>query len=286
MKTLIVLDTNRINSEDFKKNLPGGDYIELVNYVIENNLQDKIHIGITETVLRELHNHKKKAYLTAITNINTSASKIQGTPDHNIKISCPPTEEYQERILKEMEAELSNHSFVKVIKLPNSKKPSALDKIIEMCNDEQKRFNDQLIVEEIRHYRYLNNYNRVFLLTSNIKDFQDYCPSNIEIVVSKDELMKSLSSIYFISDTEEERKLKSFLQTDYAKEMIGKDITNEYGYPVKVLKLEIEHDDTLEDGCFVIKSTSCIEDIMEDVEHKIIFDNINNMIIETEEIPE
>jgi len=151
VKTLIVLDTNTINNYDYKNCRPGGDYFQIVDYIKNNKLDKDINLAITETSERELYRHKRDSYRSDFQNLTNAEQKLQGTPKHSIKITAPIPQDYEKEILQNMQSELTKYNFVKILRLTKSKKIVAFDSIVEHCNENQDRLNDQLIIEEIRY---------------------------------------------------------------------------------------------------------------------------------------
>lgn len=268
MKILIAIDTNRINTSNYKNGLLGGDFETIVDYIQTNQLQSDIRIAIPETVTREIFNHKRKQYDEDITKLNTDSRKIQGTPGHTINIITPDPKGFYKLLKEDMEKQIHKYEFVKIPRLSNVKKTEALDSIIENCNEDQSRLNDQLIIEEIKHYRYLQNYDRIILYTDNIGDFQNYIPDNIEISISWEILKDSLDAIFLIGDTEEEIKFKKFLETDYPQELIKEACKDTIGSDLELTKVQYDHmvpEVFGEEAFFVVK----FEGIGKGVKYKI-----------------
>jgi hypothetical protein len=196
---------------------------------------------IPSTVIREIYKHKKEAYLDCFSVFNKSLREIERTPGHDIKTKFPKKETYLKNLYNRINNHLIEYDFVKKSEISHSRKAEALDNLIINCEEAPERLNDQMIIEEIRTYRYLSNYDRVILYTSNKKDFEDFIPEEIELFCSYDELISSLDSIFMIPETSEEASFIKFLKTDYAEELIENFCKEVIGADYKHNSYKYEH---------------------------------------------
>lgn len=280
MKVLIALDTNQIDTSNYKTGRPGGNFETLINYIRDHKLEKQLNLIIPETVTKELFRHIKSNYDGDLTKLDCIKKSMDRTPNHEIKLILPNVDDYYKYIRKQINSEVLKYSFIKISKLPESKKVDALNSLIENCDEDQTRFHDQLIIEEVKHYKYFNNYDRVFLFSNNAKDFNDFLPSNIELYTSWEDLKQTLDALFIIGDTEEETKFKRFLEGNYSKELIGEACKNSIGTDLKLTKVEYDHmvpEVEGEEAFFVVK----FEGIGKEVKHKVkgeVFFNTTNTI--------
>ncbi|MDD3474996.1 MAG: hypothetical protein PHP08_03830 [Candidatus Dojkabacteria bacterium] len=280
MKILVALDTNQINTNNYKTGRPGGNFETVINYIRDNKLVNQINILVPETVTRELFMHIKNSYnddLTKLTNIKKSMDR---TPNHEIKLTLPNAEDYYKYIKKQINSEILKYNFIKIPKLPESKKIDVLNSLIENCDEDQTRFHDQLIIEEVKHYKYFNNYDRVFLFSNNGKDIRSYLPSNIELYTSWEEMKQTLDAIFIIGDTEEETKFKRFLEENYSKELIREACRNSIGIDLKLNKVEYDHmvpEVAGEEAFFVVKFEGVGKEIKYKIKGEVFFNTTNTI---------
>jgi rRNA pseudouridine-1189 N-methylase Emg1 (Nep1/Mra1 family) len=85
-KTLIVFDTNKLQNTldgefDYSTFEPKGDLKRLKEFIVKNNLQDKILIGLSEVVLGEYCNHRNKDFKIKLDQFRRLCSKMKNVED-------------------------------------------------------------------------------------------------------------------------------------------------------------------------------------------------------------
>lgn len=256
-KTLVILDTNKLRNnfeweKDYSMFEPKGDFIKIIEFIEQNNLQNSIFIGITDMVLEELISTRCENFNQQINNLKSSIKKLGNMPCCDFsKVGIPEDSySYDDYIRKKIEEYMSSKKFILILHLDKEKYAQTMSSIIKKFvkkekpfSDSGKGFKDAIIWETILNLKNIDDYFSVFFLTENIKDFEKSLQEKYKETFSKDLnletntdlLIASLQNIYKIYVNYPE--IIKFLKTDYFSSLLSGYL---FGIDFKVKKLHIE----------------------------------------------
>ena len=248
-KTLIVFDTNRLQTtldgeHDYSLFDPKGDIKRLKDFIIKNNLGNKILIGFSDIVLREYCNHRKEDFNSKLNQCKTLCSKMKNLENCSFdNVEFPEDSfDYGNYLLDKVQKTISNpeNGFV-LISLDEEKHSEVFKKILDRAINHKKPFDergdrgfkDSLIFESLVGFQIKNNFAKIILFTGNLKDFPDELKEEFSKSTGK---LLGIESNYDLLEQTLERvyrilikypKLFEYLKSDYFKAKLI-DYTNDF----------------------------------------------------------
>lgn len=248
-RILLILDTNIINTNSFDGFL-GSMYYKIKEYIIDEELQDNIHIAIPQIVLDEITSHIRKKYHTSTKQINELHKNLKDCGGNKITIKIDknfdPSQKVREHISEEEKQNSNIHvlCFSKDIKIPEDLYKDALNGRKIFNNHASKAFKDALIIELIMSSELIKEFDIIYILTENTKDFEPYIErlerktkKIFKIQNNTDLLLDDVSNLFYLEIPE---GLRKFVKNDYFKELI-------YNYYITSNYQSHTHNLTLED---------------------------------------
>jgi hypothetical protein len=181
----IVIDTNALG--DYKKGnlvcknfkyLSVGKFIflELIKYIRDNNLSDRINLVVPKIVLEELKEQQKKEFHKDIKKLDANFAQFSELEGFNIR--KPTTLNYEDLLSNTSGSFMRTHN-IKILDYPdNSILPKLINKAIKKYkpfykrNDSDSGFKDAILWESLLHYA-KNNNTQKFILFSDDSDFNE-----------------------------------------------------------------------------------------------------------------
>src|SRR5690242_9501746 len=82
-KTLVILDTNKVRNnfeweKDYSSFEPKGDFLNLIEWVEKNKLDDLVFIGLPEIVIEEIINTRCENFSNQIDELKAGIKKLSG----------------------------------------------------------------------------------------------------------------------------------------------------------------------------------------------------------------
>lgn len=248
-KILIIIDTNIINTSSYD-GLLGSMYYKIKEYIIDEELQDNIHIAIPQIVLDEITSHIRKKYHTSTKQINELHKNLKDCGENKITIKIDktfdPSKKVQEHISEEEKHNSNIHvlRFSEDIKIPEDLYKDALKGRKIFNNHASKAFKDALIIELIMSSELIKEFDTIYILTENTKDFEPYIErlerktkKIFKIQNNTDLLLHDFSDLFYLGIP---KGLRKFVKNDYFKELI-------YSYYITSHYQSHTHNLTLED---------------------------------------
>ncbi|MEA3329225.1 MAG: PIN domain-containing protein [Nanoarchaeota archaeon] len=258
-KTLIILDTNSLvegenHNHVFHNVLSSNSVFKQLNeFLVKNNLKDKIIFGIPEIVFQEHHYQRQKKFERDLDLLKEKVKQFEAMDllDHGkLDIKFKEGFNYKEFLL-----ELLNKSKeFKILKIPHKKKLNIYEEILEKAINHRLPFNDggnknfkDALIWGCIGCQNFRDYAWVIFLTLNPKDFpknNDFDEINkisestgkiIHILGSVDEVKEDLQKVYMFKDKE----LKNWIlnnQETFAEKIFNW-IVEEDGIPFDKFKL-------------------------------------------------
>lgn len=179
-RTLIIFDTNclrrvskkRINYSDFGF---GGNYRQLKEFIKRNNLYDLIKVVVPRTVIDELAMQARRDYISDIEDVNDIQNRLGKFGKISIhQASGFDIESEVDKAIKEFIESDKEASIVEMKDghdvLDYLRRRAFINKL-PFRSDGNAGFKDALLWENILHADIYEEYDRVYFLTDNGKDF-------------------------------------------------------------------------------------------------------------------
>ena len=236
MKTLIILDTNKIRSThsggaSYGSFEFGAEYNDLKSYIREKGLSEFIEIAIPGVAIQELLQQKVEQYSRDVQHISEIQSRLSELPGVSFSgVTLPATGfDCKEHLTPRM-TDFIRNSALTVIDIKEQKFGHTLKAVLRRAIERQPPFRigknsadigfkDVMIWESILNYGY-NTYDKVILFTGD-SGFNEKCKAEFESKVRKPmvitPLMESLQAeiekdYAFLIENKEWR---DFVATDY-----------------------------------------------------------------------
>jgi hypothetical protein len=229
-KSLIMLDTNQIRLEehmetDYSKCELKGFILNLIKYVVDSNLQEKILIVLPEIVIEEVLKSKKDNFESSKTKlknktdtIETQLKKFKNIENFNFpELNFPEIDiDYKEVFSQKFRDFLETKSFIQIISVTN--KENLFDSILKRAINHDKPFSevsdkgfkDALIWELFLGFERLNDFDYCYIVSENKTDFN----SDLEDEFSTKK-QKNLKVFYNMDDLQKELNLHYHLYEDF-----------------------------------------------------------------------
>lgn len=229
-KSLIMLDTNQIRLEehmetDYSKCELKGFILNLIKYVEDSNLQEKILIVLPEVVIEELIKSKKNNFESSRTKlknktetIETQLKKFKNMDGFEFpELTFPEINiDYTEIFSQKFRNFLETKPFIQIISITN--KEYLFDNILKRAINHEKPFSDgsdkgfkdAVIWELFLGFEGLNEFDYYYIVSENKTDFNSDLE---EEFLSKKQ--KSLKIFYNMDDLQKELNLHYHLYEDF-----------------------------------------------------------------------
>ena len=244
-KILVILDTNMIRKnleweKDYSKFEPKGDFLDIINFIEQNKLEESLFVGLPQIVVDEFIINRTNNFNSCINEITTDYGKLKNIPNFNLPKESMISDSftYKDFMKNKIEAYVKKKSFIIILELEKEIFSETLSTLIEKAilkklpfTDKGKGFKDALIWEIILNQKYINKYSFVFIITENQNDFKDL-PNEFEkkfmkklvLVSNFTELLVKLDRIYDWKI--KYRKLISYLYTEYSQQKLSEYFEN------------------------------------------------------------
>lgn len=242
LKTLIVFDTNSLRSTEvgdvaYSFFAFGRPFQVVENFIIDNKLDEDIHLAIPDWAIEELKDQKQLQYEKDILEFEKLVTRLSGLPhipeitiqkdsfDCKTYIQEEATKFFTEKqfkrlqIREEIAGDVLKSMMTRVLKEEKFKKPFA-----HSGKYKDAGFKDNIVWESLMNYEDIASYDKFIFVTKD-SDYGD-CQNefkekwNKHIVILKDEnsTVTEITKDYelYIS----ERTLYDYSQTDYFKEYL------------------------------------------------------------------
>jgi len=308
LKTLIILDTNKIRSThsggaSYGSFELGAEYNDLRSYIREKGLSEFVEIAIPSVAIQELLQQKVEQYSRDVQHISEIQSRLSELPGVSFSgVTLPATGfDCKGHLTPRMTDFIQNSGSI-VMDIGEEKFGHILKEVLRRAierrspfkkgkNSTDIGFKDVMIWESILNYGGYDKYDQVILFTGDA-GFDQKCKAEFESRVKKEIMI--LPSMEFLQAKIEKdyatliqsKEWRDYAAKDYFKNYLGDELTKlEYltvnGVERKVIRVTVinyllgveEPEDTEETGISIIlvsslKGTVEIEGVQEEVDIK------------------
>jgi len=258
-KTLIVFDTNKLQNtldgeSDYSIFDPKGDIKRLKEFISKNNLQDKILIGLSEIVLKEYCNHRKREFGIKLDQCKKILSKMKNLENCNFEdIQFPGNSfNYGDYIHQKIKEQISksNNGFI-IIPVKEEKYKSIFKRVLDRAINHKKPFDergdrgfkDAIIFESLVEFQLAHKFVKIIFFSDNLRDFSEELIREfsqltgrlLEIESNYDLLEQTLEEIYRIII--KYPKLLEHLKEDYFEGQLEEYMSDFLGLGINNFKI-------------------------------------------------
>lgn len=300
-KILIYFDTNILqdffnqNDQDGQSNKKrfflygfklSNKYYDLVRYIEENGLVDKVKIYIPKIVIEEMKEHLISSFKSendSLKNLISNYKKIFGDLLNINSEIAYNVDDYEKYIINDMNTTIQEN------KLEVVEYPACFDSIIENSLKTIKPFStakrnskefsdagfkDALLIESIKNH--CNIKDNFVILYSNDSDFDNVInDNNFKLCRTYEAITKYLDDIYQLSDI---LKVKIAIKSEYHRELLLN--CAEFKYDKSVSNFIVDKIEEIEEGVFSIEQRCIVNEAKYTFNYK--YDSSSNEIIECE----
>jgi len=239
LKTLIILDTNKIRSTNlggasYGSFEFGSEFNSLSSYIKDRGLSEFIKIAIPNVALQELLQQKVEQYSEDIQAISGMKSRLSELPGVDFsRLSLPGTGFDCTEHLKPRMQDFVQSSELAVIDIEEEKSGHILKEVLKRAIERRPPFKkgkkssdvgfkDVMIWESILHYGSYKDYDKVILFTGD-SDFDEKCKLEFESKVKKEIVITpSMDFLRVTIDDDyasliQSKEWRDFVKTDYFK---------------------------------------------------------------------
>jgi hypothetical protein len=247
MKTLIILDTNKVRSTilggvAYGSFEFGSEFSSLSSYIKSKGLSEFIKIAIPSVAIQELLQQKVDQYDDDIQAISEIRIRLSGLPGVDFsQLSLPATGfDCKEHLRPRMEGFVQNNELT-LINIEEEKFGQILKDVLKRAiekrppfrkgrNSTDIGFKDVMIWESILHYGNYDDYDKIILFTGDA-DFDQKCKAEFELKVNKE--LAITPSIELLQTKIEgdytaliqSKKWRDFVETEYFKDYFQGEIS-------------------------------------------------------------